>query len=379
MPVRGLYKDKATGLYRFDFWINGHRFRGTTETADRREAERIVRARRIEARGILDQETGRAAMTFAVASSRWYQEAGRFRKKPHEVERYLAWLQVQVGNATPIAGIDDNVLTRLVSLRRAERVGHATINRTVIEPLRAILRRADLLWGQRVARIQWKAHLLKEPRERVRELSQAEEEAFLAAARPDYRPVFAFAILSALRMSEIVGLRWEHVDWGGRRIHVVGKGNEVASIPLSLGMERILRQVQADQNAGPIWLYQPRRRETGKVTDLTPRPVTAEGLKTEFRRARARAGLPSSRENILLGFRFHDQRHTAVTRLVRQTGNLKLGQKLARHATIATTTKYAHATEDDLRRAMDATHGPLETPHPATGDGNKRKGLKAVS
>ncbi|MDG2571043.1 tyrosine-type recombinase/integrase, partial [Vibrio parahaemolyticus] len=52
-------------------------------------------------------------------------------------------------------------------------------------------------------------------------------------------------------------------------------------------------------------------------------------------------------------FRFHDNRHTAATRLLRSSGNLKLVQKLLRHEDIATTTKYAHVTDEDLRLAME--------------------------
>jgi site-specific recombinase XerD len=62
-----------------------------------------------------------------------------------------------------------------------------------------------------------------------------------------------------------------------------------------------------------------------------------------------------------MGYRFHDNRRTGITRLVRDSGNLKLGQKLGRHASIATTMKYAHATEDDLRKALDAVHSSRES------------------
>jgi integrase len=38
-------------------------------------------------------------------------------------------------------------------------------------------------------------------------------------------------------------------------------------------------------------------------------------------------------------FRFQDFRHTAATRLVRATGNLKMAQKLLSHAELATTSR----------------------------------------
>ena len=63
---------------------------------------------------------------------------------------------------------------------------------------------------------------------------------------------------------------------------------------------------------GPVWLYKPERHEEG-ADNLTPRPITMEGLKTEFRRARKRAGMKSSKADPLMGYRFHDNRHTGIT------------------------------------------------------------------
>lgn len=53
-------------------------------------------------------------------------------------------------------------------------------------------------------------------------------------------------------------------------------------------------------------------------------------------------------------FRFHDTRHTAATRLVRATGNLKMAQHLLGHSSVTTTTRYAHVTHEDLRAGLEA-------------------------
>lgn len=363
MPaVRGIYLDTKTGIYQYDFRVRGHRFRGSTEKTERRDAEKFVRSKRKEAEAIASEDAGDKPMTFVVASSRWYAEKGGKRKRSTEIDRYLEWLQAKIGNSTLVAKIDNNTIARLVLQRQAEGVSNSTVNRTVLEPLRAILRRASL-WGQTIARIEWKELLLDEPKERVRELSDTEEDKLFANVRPGYRAVIRFAVLSALRRHELLAMEWEHIDWGARRLNLIGKGEVVGFIPLSTEMERVLRSVIPEGETspiGPVWLYRPARHEEG-ADNLTPRPITHEGLKTEFRRARKNAGMKSSREDPLMGYRFHDNRHTGITRLVRDSGNLKLGQKLGRHASIATTMKYAHATEDDLRKALDAAHSSRET------------------
>jgi site-specific recombinase XerD len=49
----------------------------------------------------------------------------------------------------------------------------------------------------------------------------------------------------------------------------------------------------------------------------------------------------------------HEARHTAITRFLRQTGNLKLAQMLAGHADIGTTANiYAHLDVTDLETAL---------------------------
>jgi site-specific recombinase XerD len=54
------------------------------------------------------------------------------------------------------------------------------------------------------------------------------------------------------------------------------------------------------------------------------------------------------------GFRFHDFRHNFGTKLLRETGNLKLMQRALNHADIATTTRYAHVLDTEVAEAMEA-------------------------
>tara|TARA_R110002020_G_scaffold21450_2_gene72843 strand:- start:1306 stop:1728 length:423 start_codon:yes stop_codon:yes gene_type:complete len=82
------------------------------------------------------------------------------------------------------------------------------------------------------------------------------------------------------------------------------------------------------------------------------KPIMREGLKITHARTCAKAGL--------VDFRFHDFRHTAATRLLRATGNLRLVQLLLGHGDIKTTMRYAHASGNDLLNAMNATESATE-------------------
>jgi integrase len=51
----------------------------------------------------------------------------------------------------------------------------------------------------------------------------------------------------------------------------------------------------------------------------------------------------------------HESRHTAITDFLREVGNLKLAQQLARHKSIQTTADiYGHLDDVDLERALAA-------------------------
>ena len=75
-------------------------------------------------------------------------------------------------------------------------------------------------------------------------------------------------------------------------------------------------------------------------------PLTYSGIKIAWRRLRKRAGVT--------GFRFHDYRHDLASKLLRQTGNLKLVQRALNHADIKTTTRYAHVLDQEVAAALES-------------------------
>lgn len=377
--VKGLYRRKDSPLWSYDFQVRGHRFCGETDTANRREAERIVEAERKHAKDAL-AAAGRAAgnqpMTIEVAFSRYWLEVGQHHVNADTTEAELAWLQEHFGKKTSLDAITDADIAAMVARRRGEviarksrdrttplpRVSNATVNRGTTVRLRAIMTRARDTWGVPVRAIRWRSHMLPEPKERIREASVAEEVKIMEAARGDYAPAIRFAILSGCRRAEIVGLRWAHVDFINRQFTVTGKGDKSRLVPMSAAIFELLWSLK-DHHPDAVFTYVCQRADKATKRARGERyPITMEGFKTEWRRAIARAGV----ENL----RFHDTRHTAATRLLRASGNLRLAQRLLGHENIATTTKYAHVDVEGLRAAMDASSGaqnPAETPETPQG------------
>ena len=61
-------------------------------------------------------------------------------------------------------------------------------------------------------------------------------------------------------------------------------------------------------------------------------------------------------------FRFHDYRHDFGTKLLRETGNLKLVQKALNHRDIKSTLRYAHVLDADVASGGSCRKIPEKVP-----------------
>lgn len=347
MPV---YRKHGKPEYTFDFKLRGRRFFGPTGTSNKRQAERILEQKRQEALSNLKKAasfTADGPMTLEIAASRYWLEVGQHLANADDCYRAIGWLLSHFGKQITLDRISDSFIAAMVARRRGDGVSNATVNRTSTVPLRGIMIRAKKTWKVPVFDVEWRRHLLKEPRERVREASQDEERRLLDAMRSDYAPAVRFALLTGCRRMEIVDLKWSRVDFSGRTITIKGKGDKVRILPMTEVVRDLLWSLRGDHPAA-VFTYVARRTRTRlKLVRGTRYPITMEGFKTAWRRYRDKSGV----EN----FRFHDTRHTAATRTLR-TGNMKIVQKMLGHEDIATTAKYAHAMIEDMRLAMEAAN-----------------------
>ncbi|SEE60463.1 Site-specific recombinase XerD [Rhizobiales bacterium GAS188] len=356
-----VYRPKKSPHFHYDFRFRGHRFTGTTGSANRRDAKAVETVKRADAAKELDQKAAiqSGPMTINIATDRYWLEVGQFHKRSDNTLRSLGWLTKTIGKSKLLTEITNPVVAEIVAKRRGGGVKPATVNRYVTEMLRKVIYRARDVWEVAVAKITWKLHLLKEPKERVRELSADEERRLFAALKTDYHPIVLFALKSGCRLAECVGLTWSQVDWGNRLIRIHGKGDVVDTIPMSTAVRDLLWPLQ-NYHETKVFTY------VDLAGDVCP--ITMAGLDTAFGRAIDRAGI--------VDFRYHDLRHTMATRLLRAKGNLRIVQKVLRHTTIATTTKYAHALDADIRDGLEAMEAASEAKSPGKTPGRRPKRLK---
>ena len=347
------------GEYYYDFWFRGARFHGATGTASKRDAKRIEDTARETARQTLRRRAAQhaAGMTVDVAFGRFWVEKGSTYSGNwgKTVFAALAWMREEFGPGTLLRDLGPSRISAAIAKRRGQGVSNTTANHTLTELLRTVLKRARRLWEQSdLPDIDWPALKLPEPPIRVRELRDGEEEKLKGAIPSDYMPVLQFALASGMRKKELIDMRWHHIDWRAETIAITGKGEKSATIPLTARMKAIL-STEHGHHPEHIWTYVARRSRDGRRHGER-QPMTYSGLNTVWRRygPKGHAAIDD--------YRFHDNRHTLATRLLRTSGNLVLVQKQLRHSDISATVRYAHADDADLRQALKAMETSEQMP-----------------
>jgi integrase len=196
-------------------------------------------------------------------------------------------------------------------------------------------------------------------------LDEEQVRLFLAEAKRSSRfyPLYLTAILTGLRRSELMGLRWSDVDLARATLSIrqvflrVGR-QQVFGQPKSATSRRTialppvvvdeLRKLRAEQEE--------RRRLLGDLyhdhglvfCQPNGKPLhAADIVRGDFRRVLARAGLPR--------IRFHDLRHSHATLLLSQGVHPKVVQERLGHATPGfTLAVYSHVLPGLQERASQA-------------------------
>jgi integrase len=372
-----VYQQKGSPIYSFDFVVKGRRFSGSTGRTSIREARQVEAEERDKARETIKAEA-KASVSLAInhVADRYWEAVGKHHAGADTTERDLERLVKYFGPDKLLSDITDAEVIKLVAWRRGQRrtvhrkhravahnvpaVAHnvpliapATVNRSTTEVLKKLFTFAKREGARFEQEPVWKNHFLKEPQERVRELKPDEAEAIDAEVRDDYAPLFAFARDSGLRQSEAVLLRWSEVDFANGRISKAGKGGRLVSIQITPSIRDTLWVLQGHHPEFVFTYVATATRRRAGVIEGHRYPMTVSGLKTYWRRLKVRAGVET--------FRWHDYRHDFATKLLRETGNLKLVQRALNHQNIKTTMKYAHISDDEVAAAMEAVAKKRDT------------------
>jgi len=166
---------------------------------------------------------------------------------------------------------------------------------------------------------------------------------------PDIKDIFGLrdkAILETLystgvRVSELVGLNVEHIDFISGVIRVYGKGKKERLAPIG---DRALRIIKSylqkrgkDVSARILFL----NKDGWRLTDRSIRNIVDKYIKV----ACVRSDISP-----------HSLRHSFATHLLNRGADLRSVQELLGHANLSTTTIYTHLSTEKLKSVYDQTH-----------------------
>ncbi|OSJ14387.1 integrase [Bradyrhizobium canariense] len=358
-----VYRDKRSPYYQFDFQHEGHRFHGSTKCTSRRDAEKFEAAELEKAKALVKAtQRSKASLTIDDVADRLWKDSAQYDSEPKATETNLARLIEYFGKEKQLTEIDHKAAKELVAWRRGQRVSrrgmrtkeaeqalplvsNATVNRSATKVLQRLFTFAKAEKVVFENEPDWGKLLLAEPEERVRELKSEEANALDDAMRLDFAPFFDFVRASGMRLKECVTLRWSEVDFGTKQIVRLGKGRRRVVFPITAAVREILfplREQHPEFCFTYVAVYGNKR--LGRVRGQRY-PLTYTGAKTAWQRLRAGSGLKD--------FRFHDFRHDFGTKLLRDSGNLKLVQKALNHRDIKSTLRYAHVLDEDVAVAVE--------------------------
>ncbi len=191
---------------------------------------------------------------------------------------------------------------------------------------------------------------VKEPRTVIEPLTVEQVRALLGQLRR-YRDI-AIAhvmLLCGLRSTEVLHLRLADIDFGDRRLRLLGKGKKERMMPLPSLLVDILRRY--------LVLERPKAcRDDHVFVILQGRgrglSMTRDGLRRVFRTLRSR--------DLLANANPHRLRHTFGTDMARSGVRLPILQRMMGHAFPETTIQYVNVSLADVQEEFHRAVGLLE-------------------
>jgi integrase len=333
-------KEAMMSIYRrgkswyYDFEYRGERYAGCIGPVSKTVAKEVLARKKAEAvEGRYISPAKQPSPLFEEIAVEYLQYY-RANRRPRSAERHQRALTVL---ATGFSGKRLTEITPFLTeqyKRRRKDAGRsaATINRE-LTCLKHLFTMA-ITWGKASMNPATPVRLLREEHNRTRFLTTEEEERLLAACSLSLRPLVLTALYTGFRLSELLSLTWQDVDFSRRLMTVqaaYAKNGETRSAPMTATVTEALQTL-------PQALHSP------MSVFLTRKGTPYRYLTKVFNTACRKAGLTD--------VTFHNLRHTFASRLVMAGADLPTVQALMGHKNIRMTMRYAHLSPEHKRAAI---------------------------
>jgi integrase len=167
-------------------------------------------------------------------------------------------------------------------------------------------------------------------------LTREECQILLQECGPELYPVFYIFLYTGMRLSELLNLTWDDLDFTRHKIKIQKKPfwhpkTGEREIPISPETEKLLQGL----NQNGIFIF-----------NLQGKKIRFNYLRVQLMKITKRCGFPDVTK-------IHSLRHTFASHLVMNGVDLPTIQKLLGHSEIETTMIYAHLAPDHLVEAVN--------------------------
>lgn len=303
----------------------------------------------------------------------WLEDTAKTSVAPRTYARYESLVRVHI-----VPALGNIALGKLSAqhLQRFYRQKQEAGEHNIAKKCHVLLHRAlgqALRWGLVPRNVADLVDAPRVPHKEMKVLTPEEAQKFLEAAQGDrFYALYALAIACGLRLGELLGLKWEDIDFGA-------------------GTLQVRRQLQWVKG-GPQFM-EPKTKQSRRTIFLPPLAVTA--LKEHRKKQReerlrladvwqdnglvfcTEIGTPINPPNLhrrsfrpileragVTRVRFHDLRHTCATLLLMEGTNPRVVQEQLGHSNIATTLGlYSHVLPSMKKQVADTMESILTARH----------------
>ena len=154
---------------------------------------------------------------------------------------------------------------------------------------------------------------------------------------------------SGLRLSELINLNINALDFIGGTVTVTGKGNKTRIVPMGKPASDAIKVWLDHRSTLTIPASQHPDFENPVFVGLQGRRISARNIQYRIKEWSIKQGIHSSVHPHLL-------RHSFATHVLQSSGDLRAVQEMLGHANISTTQIYTHLDYQHLSKVYDAAH-----------------------
>ena len=264
-----------------------------------------------------------------------------------------------------LSDINPGSVRKYITGRKETGMSNASINRE-LSLLKTILYSAEYdgliasnpIRGRRVKKLEE-----NNSRERVildMKLKDEDLRRLIDSAASHFKPILMIAIVTGMRLSEILKMRWKDINFRLGTIRIPkenSKSKKERVVPIDMVLYNVLDSIEE-------------KGEYVFINDWTG--GHRKDVREAFKAACKRAGIPYGRDKGLI---FHDLRHLAAYRLVKLT-DIVTASKILGHADVKMTLRYCHPSDKDKKLAIEKASEILFQSRQYVVNGEKSTALK---